>query len=523
MKKQSSILAVTALLSLFCAAETEKVIDYVALNGGTPKGLLEDRYKSLESSYSEEERKDVLSRTDNYTISATVGDLEGRTGVLKIVSDLLKSVEGWNGPAFRTTLTTGLVLSDLHKVKVAYHYTGTQLVGQKMRMVVNFGEGVDFNVESTEGIVAGEWATAEFDFGAVFETSSALYEQHRNTALYRTRLYFYDTLMEGTYCAYSKPYIFPAGETFLFGTFTYCPQTGPVRAVFETAGGEPIADIAVNSQGNVTLPLPVRAGYQFIGWSDDTAVHEAETERTLETTTKFYAIWKNLTPETGLEWESSNVRSLDILKANGSTWGLVTDIYRERLVTDKDWHTNSYSGELGAYSFLRMNGDSVKTKPTAVPSVIEGTTYLTLREEASGNGWNGPSLELPVVGVTPADVQTLTVQYLYNNEIMIGDTMTLYFEIDGTWRHVTSADTIIQTPGTEMASVTMDLRAALGDDYRSLRGKPITAWRLYPYTVDDFKEDHGYSKDYPLYKDTQITFGKLLLTGNKRSLTVVIR
>lgn len=517
MKKQSSILAVTALLSLFCAAETEKVIDYVALNGGTPKGLLEDRHRSLESSYSEEERKDVLSRGDVYTVSATVGDLEGRTGVLKIVSDFLGGLGGWNGPAFRTTLTTGLVLSDLHKVKVAYHYTGTQLVGQKMRMVVNFGEGVDFNVESTEGIVAGEWATAEFDFGAVFETSSALYEQHRNTALYRTRLYFYGTIMDNTYCAYSNSYNFPAGETFLFGTFTYCPQTGPVRAVFETAGGEPIADIAVDSQGNVTLPLPVRAGHQFIGWSDDTGVYEAGSVRALEATTKFYAIWKNLAPETGLEWESSNVRSLDILKANGSTWGLVTDIYRE------NGHTNSYNGKRGAYSFLRMDGDIVKTKPTAVPSVIEDTTYLTLREEASGDGWNGPSLELPVVGVTPADVQTLTVQYLYNNTIMIGDTMTLYFEIDGTWRHVTSADTIIQTPGTEMASVTMDLRAALGDDYRSLRGKPITAWRLYPYTVDDFKEDHGYSEHYPLYKDTQITFGKLLLTGNKRSLTVVIR
>ena len=53
-----------------------------------------------------------------------------------------------------------------------------------------------------------------------------------------------------------------------------------------------------------------------------------------------------------------------------------------------------------------------------------------------------------------------------------------------------------------MSELVFDLAAALGDDFRALASMQITAWRLYPYTIDAFADGYGYSTNYPFYKDT---------------------
>ena len=74
-----------------------------------------------------------------------------------------------------------------------------------------------------------------------------------------------------------------------------------------------------------------------------------------------------------------------------------------------------------------------------------------------------------------------------------------------------------------MARLSFDLRAALGDAFRALRHKAIAAWRLYPYPLDVFEESYGYSKDYPLVQNTQISFGNLLLTSSPPGFVMILR
>ena len=509
--------ALSAAMS-FCLAEETKV-DYVSLNGGTSEGMLEDKYKKVTSTFSDGICE--LIREGAYAISATTVDFEGKSGVLKVVSEVKPAPDLWNGPSLTITgdvaESASRKLSDLKKVKVEYYYSGIELVGQKMRMVVILDGGLKYNVESTEPIQAGEWAVAEFDFSSQIREDSDNYKQNKNAALITTRLYFYSTMMDGgAECAFMKNYNFPQGDMFFFGCFFYSPYV--VRAVFDMAGAEAIADIAPDSEGKVVLPAPEREGYQFIGWGNGNSVYEGGVEVTIEDYEKYYAIWKNLTPRRGMEKISSDTYALDILEANGSTWGLVTDIYRSKV------QRIDYDSASGSYSFVRTNDNgSVSLKTTARPSVINGQTCLEILGEVGSDGWNGPSVELPAIGVTPADVHTLTVQYLYNNEKMVGQTMTLYFKIDGVWRHVTSADTIVKTPGVDMAAVRFDVKSALGSDYRQLRNMPITNWRLYYYKLDHYKDEHGYSEHYPLYQSTKITFGKMLLTGVKSGFSMVVR
>ena len=515
IRAQLLAVALSAAMSFCPAAET--VVDYVSLNGGTAEGMLEDKYRNITSTFSD--GKCQLIRENSYSITATTGDFEGKTGVLKIVSEVINGIGMWNGPALTIAKDTSLNLSDLRKVKVEYYYTGTVLTGQKMRMVVIFDGGLVYNVESVEAIKSGEWAIAEFDFSSQIKEDSSEYRQNKSAALKTTRLYFYDTKMvaNGEH-AYTDNYNFPKGDMFFFGCFFYSPYV--VRAVFDMAGAEAIADIAPDSEGKVVLPAPEREGYQFIGWGNGNSVYEGGAEVTIENYEKYYAIWKNLTPRRGMEKISSDTYALDILEANGSIWGLVTDIYRSNV------QRIDYDSASGSYSFVRTNGNgSVLLKTTARPSVINGQTCLEIWGKIGSGGWNGPSVELPAIGVTPADVHTLTVQYLYNNQKMVGQTMTLYFKIDGVWRHVTSAEKIVKTPGMEMASVELAVKSALGNDYKRLRNMPITEWRLYYYALDDSKDQdgYGYSKDYPLYENTKITFGKMLLTGVKSGFTLMMR
>ena len=517
-RAQLLAVALSAAMSFCPAAETE--VDYVSLNGGTAEGMLEDKYRNITSTFSD--GKCQLIRENSYAITATTGDFEGKTGVLKIVSEVINGTGMWNGPALTITgdvaENASRKLSDLRKVKVEYYYTGTVLTGHKMRMVVIFDGGLKYNVESTEPIQAGEWAIAEFDFSSQIKEDSSEYRQNKSAALKTTRLYFYDTKMvaNGEH-AYTDNYSFPKGDMFCFGRFFYSSYV--MRAVFNMAGAEAIEDVAADGAGKVVLPAPEREGYEFIGWCSGDKIYEGGTEVTMEDTEWFYAIWKNLTPRRGLEKISGDTHSMDIIEANGSTWGLVTDIYR------LSSQSSVYDGASGSYSTMRVNNGSVSLKTTARPSVINGQTCLEILGEVGSGAWNGPSVELPAIGVTPADVHNLTVQYLYNNDKMVGQTMTLYFKIDGVWRHVTSAEKIVKTPGMEMASVELDVKSALGNDYKRLRNMPITEWRLYYYTLDDSKDQdgYGYSKDYPLYQNTKITFGKMLLTGVKSGFTLMMR
>ena len=150
IRAQLLAVALSAAMLLCPAAET--VVDYVSLNGGTAEGMLEDKYRNITPTFSD--GKCELIRENTYSITATTGDFEGKTGVLKIVSEVINGIGMWNGPALTITKDTSLKLSDLRKVKVEYYYAGTVLAGQKMRMVVILDGGLKYNVESTEPIQA---------------------------------------------------------------------------------------------------------------------------------------------------------------------------------------------------------------------------------------------------------------------------------------------------------------------------------------------------------------------------------
>lgn len=69
-----------------------------------------------------------------------------------------------------------------------------------------------------------------------------------------------------------------------------------VRIVFDTNGGEPVADIWVEENQSVAeLPEPTRTGYRFAGWYKDAKLREAwdcESDRAVDKRTKFYAAWE---------------------------------------------------------------------------------------------------------------------------------------------------------------------------------------------------------------------------------------
>jgi uncharacterized repeat protein (TIGR02543 family) len=321
IRAQLLAVALSAAMSFCPAAET--VVDYVSLNGGTSEGMLEDKYRNITSTFSD--GKCQLIRENSYAITATTGDFEGKTGVLKIVSEVVNGIGMWNGPALTITgdvaENASRKLSDLKKVQVEYYYSGIELTGQKLRMVVIFDGGLVYNVESVDAIKSGEWAIAEFDFSSQIKEDSSEYRQNKSAALKTTRLYFYDTKMvaNGEH-AYTDNYNFPKGDMFCFGRFFYSPYV--VRAVFDMAGAEAIEDIAADGAGKVVLPAPEREGYQFIGWGNGNSVYEGGAEVTIENYEKYYAIWKNLTPRRGMEKISSDTYALDILEANGSAWGV---------------------------------------------------------------------------------------------------------------------------------------------------------------------------------------------------------
>ena len=83
--------------------------------------------------------------------------------------------------------------------------------------------------------------------------------------------------------------------------------------------------------------------------------------------------------------------------------------------------------------------------------------------------------------------------------------------------------TIAASTSRDMSELVFDLAAALGDDFRALASMQITAWRLYPYTIDAFADGYGYSTNYPFYKDTQIVFGQMILAGGGGGISVSLR
>ena len=62
--------------------------------------------------------------------------------------------------------------------------------------------------------------------------------------------------------------IIPTGST---GDRTYTAnwQTIPYIITFDTNGGEPLDAITYTVEDEITLPIPVRAGYDFVGWTDE--------------------------------------------------------------------------------------------------------------------------------------------------------------------------------------------------------------------------------------------------------------
>ena len=67
---------------------------------------------------------------------------------------------------------------------------------------------------------------------------------------------------------------------------------------------------------NVESTEPIQAGEWAVAEFDFSSQIREDSDN------KYYAIWKNLTPRRGMEKISSDMYALDILEANGSTWGV---------------------------------------------------------------------------------------------------------------------------------------------------------------------------------------------------------
>lgn len=91
-------------------------------------------------------------------------------------------------------------------------------------------------------------------------------------------------------------YVFDNGQSEQ--TFTY-PR--PHQLLFDTEGGAPVDPVRADYGQKVSLPVPSRPGFQFMGWfTTPDGKGERLSELTLTTDTTVYASWKKAIPITDL-------------------------------------------------------------------------------------------------------------------------------------------------------------------------------------------------------------------------------
>lgn len=456
-------------------------LDIITRNGGKTGGLLDSPYENiLTSAYDASSGIETLTRTEGYDLNAT-----SENGAVKLwFTSAVRSK--WSGPGLKTG-GLPILLKEINTVKIPYLYNGTKLVGQKMRLIAYVGSK-HFTVESDETIVASEseWQTATFDFAPAFAAVPADFTACADSPLSELRFYFYGTqtqVMNSIFCGFWAGIDFEKNVPFLVGNYLFSGVQKFFTATFQSNGGTEVEPITSDADGHVTLPDVSREGYTLRGWNDRQSLYQPGDVVTLQMDTTFYAVWNANSPAAGITRHGRRT-VVNYAAALGSTYGMLRDVYRDNATA------GSYDAATGKY-FLERSGTY---KLSLAPDAAEGRPdLLKVTGESGSGGWNGPSVELPSVGLSVNLANKLSFEYYYPSNVMVGNVPTLYFQIGEKWYRVAADAGIVKEAWT---TLTFDLRSALGGDYRTLKKQTLGAMRLYLYNVDVFESSFAYSTGY---------------------------
>ena len=467
-------------------------VDYLVLNGKT-EGLLEDRFRSDSVTVSYDAASDTASivRNGNYGITASAVESDGER-VLCVKSTA--TGQAWNGPSLTTVGSLPFTLESAKTVKVNYRYDGTDLVGQKMRMILNVGTK-NYNVESTEPIVRGMWAKATFDFSSVF-SADADFESVKSSPIARTRLYFYDTVMLGDYAAYSTAYSFAKDTSFLFGKYDYFAKVYTARFICD---GNTVS--SASSADEITLPqAPVKAGYAFAGWSDGEKLYTAGESYTLTHDTDFTAVWIE---DSGIEKVGDTYR-INYAKLLGTVNGILEDYYRQSVVKNA---SVSYDEATATATLERTDG---KTKIEASLCDFQGKRTIKYTSVASSGAWDGPSVTTEAALPFPlSGAQRVTVDYFYGGSALVGQKMRMIL-YSGDKFYTVESDETIENWGWR--TVTFDFTDVFASSPDFDGSAPLTLSRLYFYEAP-MNGNYAFSQSYRFGQYNEMYFADYTYTG----------
>ena len=438
-------------------------VDYRLLNGGT-EGLLEDRYREgqVTVAYDSDTGTASIERSGNYKIRAYSSEIDGIKAIC-LTSDA--TGQAWNGPSLTTTNALPFPLSSSRIVKVNYYYSGGELAGQKMRMILNLG-AKNYAVESSEPIESGKWAKATFDFSSVFSADGD-YETLKDTAIARTRLYFYDTVMFGDYCAYSTAYSFKKDSQLFFGAYEYY---GSVYSASFVSDGNIVRTVSVAAADSITLPEPpAKAGYAFKGWSDGENTYASGETYTPSGDTVFTALWVE---DSGISKIGDTTYVVNYAKLFGTVDGLLEDHYRQNITKSS---SVTYDEATAVATLVRADG---RTKIEAVLSDFQGRRTVKLSSLAASGAWDGPSVTARCALPFPlSGARTVKVDYFYGGSSLVGQKMRMILYSGDKFYTVESNETI---ENWGWRTVTFDFGALL-DAQGYAENDELSFSRLYFY------------------------------------------
>ena len=466
------------------AGTIDTVVDYVALNGYSPKGFVTETRKTMGFTYNEETQTWEGRKTTDvnaFESDSTIVDFEGKEKVLKVLS-VWNKTDAWQGPCVQYDFDSGVPLKHAQTVKIPYYYAGSGIVNKDLRIVVLAG-GKSFSVGATEKISAKQWNVAEFRLSDVFGVLPQDYAACKDSSITRLRIYFggFNSPRANDGDVTVTSFYFWPNEALYFAPVTYSyEEISSYTVSLDANGGEPIDDLQTDENFQVTLPTPVREGFEFIGWFYNGVVTAAGSTIDIVQNCTYVAGWRRPDPGVGLISLSATKQLFDLHAANGGCYKVIGDL---------DGYAMSY------YPNENQSGKDRSVQSTGSFSVVvtpvesDGTTNFQVAVSSNGSLWRAPFIHPRLPTLRLSDIYEVRIPYSYtgNHKSVIGKALMFYYKIGNTWRHLEGDAVFAATDAGCKNTIRVKVGESLGSDYNKLKDETISDWKFYFYegTIGD--------------------------------------